>query len=387
VAEAAAAAAAVAVAAAADPITLVVRRTRADAWSLRAPDPLLDGNIPLRAARACVPFLEANGAGLWVAPPRTLTVERANRSVRCSDPTVSVQESRGVVTLRVDTGLLLELPEGATLAVDRAHNRSDWRVSVAPQRLASGAPLSLALSLPSSAIERGPAHLDGPLASLLVLPALARWASANETESRAMLERHQAFFDRAYFDRKRSGPTQQYRDRRRDAPRSLIDGREADAIAFAMHGGVALDGDALSLRAECGFSAEHYGASTRCTADPTAMQSRASAIVRALQALDPSIDPEDPAVLYLRNPIVAHTQGDPHALVKPALFAATRAGWSLVIDGGPAFVLRGVVDATWFHAVPVVVVVRESLHVAAGAPLARVRAVPDSMLRPSLQWE
>jgi hypothetical protein len=43
--------------------------------------------------------------------------------------------------------------------------------------------------------------------------------------------------------------------------------------------------------------------------------------------------------------------------------------------------MRGVTESTWFHTVPVVWAVRGTMALAVGAPLARVRAVPESMLR------
>ncbi len=378
-----AAAAVAAAAAAVDEPRVRVGRVRDACWSVSAPSPTLDGNVPLRAAQACAPFVEGNGAGVSFRPPRPLVLARSGRRWLARDPYVTLTESRGGLRLRVDTGLWVE-PVGGALEVERAFNRADRRVAVSAQRIASRQGLVLELAL---AIEPGVDELvlDGVLASgMLVAPAV-RWAGAGLEAGREMIARHRDFFDRSYFSEKREGATKRYRERSREGAPSLVDPDVCDAVALSLTSAAALAGDALALRAECAIHAENYGSITRCVLAPSALARRTSAL-RSAMASYATMDEDDPAFLYFAHYAMAHTHGDPRVLVKPAVLVATREDWVLVVDGPRAESLRGVCEGQWFHAVPVVMDVFTRLSHAAGAPLGRVRAMPRAMVHPAIEW-
>lgn len=380
---AAAAAVAVAVAAEAEPIVRVSKRREA-AWTVRAPSSLLDGNVPLRAAQACVPFVEGNGAGLVLRPPRGIVLQKQRSSWTCADRSVCVTHRKGALALTIDTGLTIE-PVGGAIELDRAFNRSDRRVEIQSTRIDVRTDLSLELTLAAPS-DQDEVFLDGPLASLLMVPTEVRWTGADADASRAMIDRHRAFFDRSYFAEKREGATKRYREHGREPLDSLVDPSRADAIALSLTSAVALDRRGLQVRAELAYTAENYGAHTRCRADAHALDERTRALRAALHPLR-ELPADDPSLLYFAHYAMAHTHGDPRVLVKPSLLVATRRDWVIVVDGPRAECLRGVSEAQWFHAVPVVMDVFTRLSVRAGAPIARVRATPRAMLHPQLVLE
>jgi hypothetical protein len=375
------AAAAAAVAAAADPIVRVWTR-RDDAWSLRAPSSLLDGNVPLRAAQACVPFIEGNGAGLSLQPRRAIVLQKTRSTWTCADPSVSLMTRRGTLVATIDTGLTIE-PVGGVLELDRSYNRSDRRVEIQRARVdvRTNLRLELSLSAPSDVEEIA---LDGPLASMIMTPDEVRWAGADAACAKAMIDRHAGFFDREYFVEKRQGATKRYRERGREPLASLVDPARCDAVALSLTSAVAREQRSLVVRAELAFNAENYGAHTRCRCDVNSIDARAVALRAALHPLR-EMTADDPSLLYFAHYAMAHTHGDPRVLVKPSLLVATREDWVLVVDGPRAECLRGVSEAQWFHAVPVVMDVFTRLSVRAGSPIARVRAIPRSMLHPAIE--
>lgn len=370
--------AAEAVAAAVDEPSVRVWRTRDLHWSVSAPSPLLDGNIPLRAAQSCVPFVEGNGAGLSLRPPRPLVFARAGRRWVARDPAISLVESKGTLVATVDTGVHIE-PVGGALVIERSFNRADRRVSVREQRIDARTALTLALEL-----EIDPSAdeivLDGPLASAMLLPRAVRWGRADPRCASAMVDRHRSFFDRGYFEEKREGATRRYRDRAREPLASLVDGASMDVAVHSLTAAAGLVADALLIRAECAFRAENYGSITRCTVDPAAIEQRAQWLAGEL-----GLASDDPALLYFAHYAMAHTNGDPRVLVKPSVLVATREDWCVLVDGPRSESLRGVSESAWFHAVPIVLDVRSRLAHKAGAPLGRVRALPRTMVRPRIE--
>src|SRR5688572_1345473 len=133
----------------------------------------LDGSIPVRAARACVPLLEGNAYGFQVRLSRPLTIERrlgrapkindarlmqlhaaaiprliahgylrANSAWHRAFATSPVFESRGVLYLF--TGLFLRAPRGSVLRVSSTANRRSYAYSV-DEVLLDEAPLVLAI--------------------------------------------------------------------------------------------------------------------------------------------------------------------------------------------------------------------------------------------------
>lgn len=376
-----AAAAAVAVAAEDEP-RLRVWALRDHAWSLSAPSPLLDGNIPLRAAQSCVPFVEGNGVGLSLRPPRPIVLAKRRGQWLCTDPSITVEPSRGALSLRIDTGLAVE-PVGAEIEFERSFNRSDRRVKIQPTRIRVRTDLTLSMQVELDARDDELA-LDGPLASLLLLPAAPRWARADEPCATAMIDRHRAFFDRSYFAEKRDGATKRYRERSREALTSLVDPARADVLVLSLTSAASLDERGLALRAECAIDAECFGATTRCHTSAEAIASRAASLRAAIEPLR-ALPEDDPALLYFAHYAMAHTHGDPRVLVKPSVLLATREDWVLVVDGPRVESLRGVSEAAWFHAAPVVLDVHGRLRIRAGEPLGRARVMPRSMVHPQLE--
>lgn len=358
---------------------LLVRRARGASWRITAPSPLLDGHVPLRAAQACAPFLAGNAAGWWLSPPEPIVLRVDSRRVVANRPGVSVSLRDRSARVSIATGLVVE-PIDAALVVERAFNRSDERVTVERARVERSQELVLSLSIP---VERSRRELvlDGPLASMMLTPRRVRWIAADQKIARAMIERHASFFDASYFRAKRAGPTKRYRAMSRAPLDALVDPSIADGALFTLGPSIGVEEDALLVRAECAVEAEHYGAVTRCVVDRTALAARASAMRSSLARVGAALDPEHPAFAYWSQYAVAHVGGDPHVLLKPSLLVATRARWRLVIDGDTPSGLRGVTEGAWFHAAPVVLAVRGAMTLAAGAPLARVRVVPESMLR------
>jgi hypothetical protein len=376
-----AAAAAVAVAAEDDP-RLRVWPLRDHAWSLSAPSALLDGNIPLRAAQSCVPFVEGNGAGLSLRPPRPIALVRRRGQWLCSDPSVTVVPSREGLALRVETGLAIE-PIGAVVECERSFNRSDRRVKIQQTRIRVRTDLALSMHVELDARDDEVA-LDGPLASLLLLPDAPRWLRADEPCATAMIDRHCAFFDRSYFAEKREGATKRYRERSREALSSLVDPARADVMVLSLTSAASLDERGLALRAECAIDAECFGATTRCHSNAEAIASRAASLRAAIEPLR-SLAADDPALLYFAHYAMAHTHGDPRVLVKPSVLLATREDWVLVVDGPRVESLRGVSESAWFHAAPVVLDVHGRLRIRAGEPLGRARVMPRAMVHPQVE--
>jgi hypothetical protein len=369
------------VAVAADPVVRLWT-TRKDPWSLRAPSSLLDGNIPLRAAQACVPFIEGNGAGLSLHPPRSIVLRKTRAAWTCADPTVSLYTRRASLIATIDTGLVIE-PVGAVLELDRSYNRSDRRVEVQHARIDERTALRLVLKLCTPPDEQE-IVLDGPLASMLMVPSRVRWNIADLPCAKAMVDRHATFFDRQYFIDKRRGVTKRYRKRSREPLASLVDPAQCDAVVLPLTSAVAQEQHSLVIHAELSFHAESYGSHTRCRADAGALEARMRALCAAWSSLRPLSD-DDPSLSYFANYVTAHSHGDPRVLVKPSLLVATRQDWVLVVDGPRAECLRGVSEAQWFHAVPVVMDVWTRLSVHAGSPIARVRAIPRTMLHPRVE--
>ncbi|MBL8681507.1 MAG: hypothetical protein JNK05_20240 [Myxococcales bacterium] len=363
---------------------LFARKTGPNPWRIRAAPALLDGNVPLRAAQACAPFIAGNAVGFWLEPPSPIELAIDAKRARCSDPSARVSTTRDEVVVALDTQLEIE-PVGGAIALDAARNRADIRVTVDRHMYSNRQTIFCTFRVHKRWLDR-PIALDGPLASLTMFAPDARWSLATTDVARAMVERHAAFFDATYFAQKRAGATKRYRSISREPPASLVDASRSDAVVHSLGAPLATDEGALLVRVECAIEAEHFGAVTRCRCDADARRDRAQSIARALSALGATLGPSDRAFEYLAQYVVGHTNGDPHVLVKPALLAATREDWCLVIDCVADGGLRGVTEAAWFHAVPCVAVARGATRYSVGSTLARVRAVPRAMLSPTLSW-
>lgn len=371
-------------AAGAEPAVLV-RAVGPRPWRIRPAPALLDGNVSLRAAQACAPFLAGNAVGFWLEPAAPIELRVDGRKARCSDASAQVAMVGDELVVTLDTALEVE-PIGGSIELSATKNRADARASIDRHTFSSRQRIRCTIRVRKRWLDRD-VTLDGPLASLTMIEPRARWRAADRDVARAMVERHASFFDPTYFAQKRSGATKRYRSMSRAHERSLVDPTLADAMLCPLGADVAMDDGAIILRTECAIDAENFGAITRCRCDSKALEARADAIGRALSSLGAPLERGDPALVYLSQYVVGHTHGDPHVLVKPSALAAVRDDWCLLIDCDAEGGLRGVTEAAWFHAVPCVFVAREAVKIGVGSTLARVRALPRAMLAPSLVWQ
>jgi hypothetical protein len=214
-------------------------------FRLTVRSPTLDGSVPLRVARACVPLLEGNAYGLQVTLTRPLAVRRRlgrwqgtwpdggaeiERRHAGSWPRLPVEgylprESAwiralggGLVRstrkgLRIFTGLLLRPEPGTWLRLTSAANRRNTLFEVAEHLMADdGAFVPLVLDLAVRPGAPAAFRLEGELACLGPLRPGARFAAASPDDARDLARAHASFYDRAYFEEKREGVTGKYRD-------------------------------------------------------------------------------------------------------------------------------------------------------------------------------
>lgn len=379
---------------------------------LTAASGTLDGSLPLRAARACVPLVRANASGARVSLSCTLELRRRLGGLRASVPEEVRARHRALLPLleragllpralaerfaegparasgsRVElfTGLFVEVPREELLRVGNAGNRKPVTAEVR-EALFSGAdglvPLVLELSLAPGFTE---AQLTGELASLHRLESCAL-RDATEPEARALVAAHAAFFDEAYFEHKKRGSTRKYAQRARRPTEGPAQGpavratlgpahleqREEKALTAA---GRALPGaQTLTLRAAFSLSARWDGHTLTVTSEEQDRQRYNAAVEAAYRALSPE-EKHAGARWYLSRYATLHQPGEPFFFVKAPALLRTPAGSSTLLAGhlGDGWeTLTGLVDTDWFHALPAVFRVHRVgavARVAAGAPL------------------
>jgi hypothetical protein len=381
----------------------------------------LDGSIPLRAARACVPLLEGNAYGWQLGWARRTTLRRRlgrwqlddDALVRSARACVPYLAAHGMLhgewpsllgdgpvftgrasggAIAVWTGLLVRAG-AAVLRIGDAGNRRNRDVlvdEVIVSERARWVPLVLelrpqgvttfALGAEVATLASVSTDLDRGIGTLAEHPELG--------------EAHLAFFDRAYFDEKRSGPTKKYRHLLA-APRNDGDARSTAIVAHAGPVAVGLepaarehdaDGPRASSRFTryvfrnlVGFTARDDGTTVHVEPDAPVLARVAGEIEakwRPLLELG-ARDDHRGALWYLTKYFTPHVTGEPHFFVKPPALIATPPGWSLLVDGihGDGYdVMRGVVRSDRFHAAPAVFAVdrRAAIEVRAGTPLARL---------------
>jgi hypothetical protein len=383
----------------------------------------LDGSIPLRAARACVPVLEGNAYGWQLGWNRAVTLRRRlgrwqlddDAMVRAARACVPYLAAHGLLhgawpallgegpvtqvrafagATAVWTGLLVRVEAGARVRVSHAGNRRshDFTIDEAlvgePERWT---PLVLELR----AIGLGSFQLGGEVATLARISGPTTPTTGALAEHRGLGEAHLRFFDRAYFDDKRRGPTKKYRQviAAPDAPTDT-------ALVMAAAGPTAVtiepvgrehDGDGprpgtswprYVFRNLVGFTARDDGITVHVDPDRDALARLGSAIEATWRACfgNAVIDEHRGALWYLTKYFTPHVPGEPHFFVKPPSLFATPPGWSLLVDGihGRGYdVMRGIVRTDRFHAAPAVFALERgaTIDVPAGAPLARLLPV------------
>jgi len=395
----------------------------------------LDGSVPVRVARACVPLLEGNAWGFQIALRDRLVFKRrlggwsvdglddATRLLRATVPMLVADGTlrdgnwrkrleRGVVDTRgglsVFTGLFVQPHAGVRLRQASTSNRRSYDYTIREAILDDSTGLvPVILDLDAT---RDSFVLAGEIATLAALPSAVQFHTTDLAHATGPRDAHLAFYDRDYFATKKRGDTaRSYRDdivrHQVDAaddapvtativeagPRSLslaspslyhrADGPSREALALPCADRIVFT-NAVELAAT--FDGQHVTVSP--DKDQLAAYAREVAATWKPYAPPGTTDPWG-ALLYLSKYVTPHPPGEPHFFVKPSALLATSPGTSTVIDGDkghPDFdVLRGVVASDAFHATPAVFHLRrpgETFTVAAGYRLAELFPVPRRLI-------
>ncbi len=401
----------------------------------------LEGSVPLRVARACVPLLEGNAFGHQVVFGRRLVV-RSRLGRRGLEPTSELEEvdrahraavpflaahgllrrggawhaqlakkwwwlERGV--LRVWTGLLVRPREGTWLRVSGAGSRAILGLGVRTSWIAESDEL-VPLVVDFDAASDG-TRLEGEVATVAAVVPDVRVAVGSVADHRELARAHVAFYDAKYFATKKGEVTKKYR-RLVKVPRANADEEAAPATMHVAHlagpkpevvtvdralgpesispVAAALGGRTLQVvrfRNAVPFTAHFDGNTLTIEPDRRVLGLGSAAIRSELEAaLGEGFDVlHKGAVLYLTKYFTPHPNGEPHFFVKPWALTSTPRGWSTAIEGvrGDGWdVMRGVVWTDRFHATPAVFAMQAGrrVRVAEGVPLLDALAVPRSIL-------
>jgi hypothetical protein len=406
--------------------------------------PTLDGSVPLRVARACLPLLEGNAYGLQLVLTRPLVVRRRLRRWRASwgDGADGVERQHAgawprlreegflardgawVRTLdgplvrpapgglRLFTGLLVRPEPETWLRLTSAANRRSTLFEVGEQLIpddGTWVPLVLDLKIRPDAPARF--RIEGEVACLGALRPGARVQSIAIAEAPELARAHAAFYDRSYFEDKKDEVTGKYRrvvtgetmgDEAVPPPpcRVVSIGPSAHAIEaldlFTTSAGPVAEKrprerrrlESVVFRNEVAFSGLFDGHTLSLEYDRTRLETRAGRVRAAFrEAMGAANGLDHPgSELYLTKYFTPHPPGEPHFFVKPWALTATPPGWSSLVEGmhGDGYdVLRGVVSTDVFHATPAVFRVHREgarFQVAEGAPLVRVIPLPRALL-------
>jgi hypothetical protein len=382
----------------------------------------LDGSIPLRAARACVPLLEGNAYGWQLGWRRPVTLRRRlgrwqfedDTMVRAARACVPYLAAHGLLhggwpTLLGDgpvtqarafggatavwTGLLVRAGGGTRVRVSHAGNRRSRDFTV-DEAVVGEAERWTPLVLELHAAGIATFQLGDEVATLARISGPTTPTTGTLGEHRGLGESHLRFFDRAYFDDKRRGPTKKYRQ--------LIaaPGAPADtACVMASAGPTSVtvestgrehDGDGprpgtswprYVFRNLVGFTARDDGIAVHVDPDRDALARLAAATEATWRACfgDAVIDAHRGALWYLTKYFTPHVPGEPHFFVKPPALFATPMGWSMLVDGvhGRGYdVMRGVVRTDRFHAAPAVFALERGATIDVPAGTALTRMIP-----------
>ena len=378
--------------------------------------PTLDGSVPLRVARACVPLLEGNAYGLQLLLTRPLVVRRRLGRWRASweegadgverqhagawprlpeegflpRDSAWLRAMDGPLVrpapggLRIFTGLLVRPGPEIWLRLTSAANRRSTLYEIGEQLFpddGTWVPLVLDLKIRADAPARF--RIEGEVACLGPLRPGVRVQSVAISEAPELAQSHAAFYDRAYFEEKKDEPTGKYRrlvtgettDRDGAVPpgpcRVATIGPSAHAIEaldrFTTASGPVPESrpregrrlESVVFRNELAFSGLFDGHTLSLDYDRAALEKRASRVRSAFrEAMGAAAGLEHPgSELYLTKYFTPHPPGEPHFFVKPWALTATPPGWSSLVEGmhGDGYdVLRGVVSTDVFHATPAV---------------------------------
>lgn len=394
----------------------------------------LDGSVPLRAARACLPLLEGNAYGWQISTTRPIAIRRRVGRWQLVDDDL-VRSARGCVPYLAAHGLLrgqwAQLFAEGPLAAGRAFDgRLGWwtgllvRASATALRISHGGnrrnrdigvgeafvptggewiPLVLELVAPAGGASFVLGNEIATLSPVASLPVVT-----TDLTTRADLGlAHLQFFDAAYFDDKRRGPTKKYRQ----LVASQTPATELASLVVAQAGPSAISVETRGRRHDedgprtadtvarivvqnlVGFTAHEDGSTVAIDADSKALGRVAAEIDATWSAVygREVLAGSKGALWYLTKYFTPHVTGEPHFFVKPPALFATPRSHALVVDGihGPGYdVMRGVVRSDRFHAVPAVFSVDRgaTIEVAARTPLCRLLAFDPVVDRALPHW-
>jgi hypothetical protein len=405
--------------------------------------PTLDGTVPVRVAQACAPLLEGNAFGWQIVLEKPLIVRSAwgrgsarfedgegvARRVDAAVPRLTAQGflasggawagalrhaariERGVV--RVWTGLLVRPARGVWLRLSSAANRRDRRFSVretffADANALTPVVLDLDIEVP------GEVRLSGEIACVAPLAPGLAFERTPLRVAKEIGRAHVAFYDAAYFAKKRDDVTRKYRRliSARDAHERELDPAAPTSARLVDTGSAPIDlasvdrflGPRSTLASASSpdgarlahaivknivpFRARFDGHTLAVDADEHALAAAARAIESTWRAAfgDAFLRKHKGALLYLTKYFTPHPPGEPHFFVKPPAFIQTPTGWSTLLEpihGDGYDILRGVVRTDRFFATPAVFALHGSdraIHVPAGAPLLRLLPVRRDLL-------
>jgi hypothetical protein len=401
--------------------------------SLAKRSPTLDGSVPVRAARACVPLLKGNAWGHQVVLHRRISLRRRlggwsveiergdelDRLMRATLPVLVADGmlapngewrrrlERGVVDTRggisVFTGLFVRPRDGVRIRQSATANRRSLAYSIDQAIIddSSGLVPVVLNVVPAPGIDVF--ALKGEVATLGALPSSVAFTRATLDDAPQIGRAHCSFYDAAYFETKKRGAlSRKYRDRfaressgSADAVRATIVDAGPRSVEVArpqrVHrvSGVVrarLDPDRLTIANAISFSATFDGSHVTVAPNPAELAAYASEVRVVWErwlGTDPGRHPG--ALLYLTKYFTPHPPGEPYFFVKPASLLETSPRVSTLIDGvcGAGYdVLRGVVRTDGFHATPAVFQLASgrSIEVARGTPLVEMFPIPRDLI-------
>jgi hypothetical protein len=403
--------------------------------------PTLDGSVPVRVARACVPLLEGNAYGFQLTLERPLRLTRRlgrwragwseadgrdlERRHRGAVPRLGVEGFLASVPwtnaltpglaqpvsggLRLFTGLLVKPDKGTWVRVTSAANRRNTLFEVVEQVIPDDeAWVPLVLELHPG--RGGPARfaIAGEVATIAVLRPDVRFQERALADATELATAHARFYDRAYFEGKKEDTTGKYR---RSLAGEIACAGDESAVGRVVRIGRSLVDvlplgpfttasgpipeprphdprriDTLVFRNEVAFTAFYDGHTLALEYDHKRLRAKAEVVEHAFLAAAPDSSEHPGAALYLTKYFTPHPPGEPHFFVKPWAFTQTPAGWSSLLDGlhGDGYdVMRGVVSTDSFFATPAVFRIHRvgaPVVVPEGRPLLRVIPVPRRLL-------
>lgn len=327
--------------------------------------------------------------------------------------------------VRFFTGLLVRPAQGVLAWVGPARNRRNLRISVLEHVLSSeadeevGVPLVLEMTLGAGAAEL---TLQGELASVVPMDATARMARVPLEDAPASGAAHMAFYSPAYFEEKKGSVTTRYRRHVRKAPPPAaasdaeVSGDPAPRWMVVecgpREGAGSVAGEEVALphftpagRAPKGFpwftfrhplalEATWDGHGMAVTVDAEGLASLARGMEARWRALFGAevMDQHRGALWYFTRYLNLHPPAEPWFFVKPMALGVVPPGHVLWLEGagGDGFdILRGVVRADRFHAMPAVFHLPypgKTVAVRAGDAMLRAACVPAAWLAGAFAW-